>query len=438
MGKRGLFRAVVAGVVLGGLTGCEDKEAQGEIEKLRGEIAVLEQDYESERQRANEFRDQMDGARREVDNLKMEIRALQGKLEIAQREAELTQQRMAAREEVREQAPSRKEREEAGREAAEVHLGALVTITGDVSKGRGFLVKADGKTWIYCAPSILAGNSKLQVTQRAGAELEKFGTFQMAKDVPLARLEVLEEVEMALTVAEASELKSGAPLIGIGEDGTLVTGRSYGTEGPRLKADSRFLKCPLGTPVFNGESGALLGAMVEGEEEKRELWPRDDSYSYGARQAVIRLDRETEWQETSIAGFLEESKVLAEADEITRLILAFTTVRLNAGGANFDVGVGGTTTAKEVLARHKDLSAVRSLLDADEWFKERAERASDQDKNKKLRSVYGDIDRAARRDTTRLAAREFSSYHAAAAKQSLEWRREAEQQLKTILGGIQD
>lgn len=438
MGMRVLGWVVMAGVVLGGLTGCEDQEAQAELKQLREDVAVLKQDYQSERDRANEFRELMEQARQEADQLKMEVKSLEGKLEIARREAERTQERMAAREEVRERAPSRKEREEAGLAAADAHLDALVTITGDDSKGEGFLVKADGKTWIYCAPSTLAGNSKLEITRRAGTELTKFGSFQMATDTPLARLEVLDEVEATLTVAESVELKSGAPLVGIGEDGTLVSGRSYGTEGDRLKADSRFLKCPVGTPVFNGESGELLGVMGWDGELKRELWPREDRSSYGPRQAVVRLDREIAWQDSSIGGFLEEARVLAEADERTRLLLAFATVRLGPGGANFSAGVGGGQTAKDIFSRHKDLSAVRSLVEADEWFKEKGERASDQDKNKKLRSVYEAIDRAMRRDTAEFAARNFSPYHAAVAKQSLEWRQEAAPQLKEILAGSQD
>ena len=79
------------------------------------------------------------------------------------------------------------------------HLDAMVEIKGDQTSGSGFVVEADGKTWIYCAASTLSGNSKLEITQSGGGKLEGFGAFELASGTNLARLELKEPPEKKLT-----------------------------------------------------------------------------------------------------------------------------------------------------------------------------------------------------------------------------------------------
>jgi hypothetical protein len=437
-GITALCWALLAGMFALGMTGCEDKEAQAEIERLESEAADLRIAADEARKRSKELEGSVQELRREVTELKMELKGSAGKLRIAEREVERMKKREESLQAAKERAPSRKEQEAAGKAAAEKHLEALVTIKGDVSEGKGFLVKADDKTWIYLAPGLLAGNSKLEVTQAGGGELEKFGAFQLAADAALARLEVLGEVDHALTVADAGELDSGAPLLGIGEDGEFTTGRSYGTEPKILKADSRFTSNALGSPVFDGATGDLLGIMLQGEGVKRELWPRTGGQNYAGRNVASRLNREITWNDSSIGGFLDEARAIADADRMTRLLSAFLAVPPGEGGLNFDVPVGGGITAKQLFSEHKDLSAVRSLADLDDWLRGSGARASTKDKNKKFASVYGEMGRTSKRDTAVFEARKFSSYHAEDAAQSLEWRKDAEEKLAAMVKGLEE
>jgi len=441
--KRSPILSVVIVLALGvlslGFTGCEDKEAQAEVARLEDELAAMRQEITRERTRAEAANEQMQEVRKELNALKIERRTVDNRLRIAERAVEQYKKREESAKTAKEREPSRKEKLDAGKEAAGGNLGALVEIKGDVNAGKGFVVEADEKTWIYFSPTILVGNSKLEVTRGEGGKLEKFGAFELAKDAGLARLEVQDEVATKMSVGDASTLGSGAAVFGITEDGSLSEGRFYGAEGTTFKADSRLAQNPLGTPVFHGETGALIGVLLESGTVERELWPQQWRVSTVGSQEVCRLDRTIAWETSSIGGFLDESKAIEEADRLTRLVTAFATVRPSEGGLSFDGAVGGgVLTAREVLADFKDQSAVRSLMDLDVWLKEKGPRASEKDREKKIQRVYEDMVRISKGNTATLEAKKFSAYFAASAAKSLEWRKAAEEKLAAIVKGLEE
>ncbi len=429
---------LVLGVLSLGFTGCEDKEAQAEVARLEDELATVRQEITRERARVEAANEQLQEVRKELNALKIERRSVDNRLRIAERAVEQYKKREESAKTAKEREPSRQEKLDAGKEAAGGNLGALVEIKGDVNAGKGFVVEADEKTWIYFSPTILVGNSKLEVTLGGQGKLEKFGAFELAKDAGLARLEVQDEVAAKMSVGDASTLASGAAVFGITEDGSLAEGRFYGAEGTTFKADSRLAQNPLGTPVFHGETGELIGVLLESGTVERELWPQQWRGSTVGSQEVCRLDRTIAWETSSISGILEESKAIEEADRLTRLVTAFATVRPSEGGLSFDGTVGGAQTAREVLAGFKDQSAVRSLMDLDGWLKEKGARASEKDREKKVQRVYEDMVRVSKGNTATLEAKKFSTYFAAAAAKSLEWRKAAEEKLAAIVKDLEE
>lgn len=145
------------------------------------------------------------------------------------------------------------------------------------------------------------------------------------------------------------------------------------------------------------------------------------------------MDRPIKWAAVPISTFMEEAKTLASADRLTRLVFAFAATRPSSSGIDTSGSVGASTTAGEILAENKKVAAVKSLFSTDQWLKERGERASKADLNRRITGVYDDILRTSMKSTTKLSDAKFSPYHAKMAAQSLEWRKEGEKKLSDIL-----
>ena len=429
---RRFFAAMAMTAVPFVLSACgEDKEKQAEIERLTAELESLDESLSNSKRDYKRVSKQNDERRDALGEERGKVRTLESKLVAAEREL----RRFRAREErekeraaAKRKEPSRLEKRKIAKEQASEKLGTLVDIKGDRSKGSGFLVEDDGKVWVYFAARILAGNSKLEVTRSGGERLEKFGAFEVAADADLARLEVLEAPEEKLVLSEPSELVSGTPLLGVSEGGDLVEGRSYEAAPTQLKADSRIGECPVGTPVFHGESGALLGFVSDPPEADRDLWEGMNSRSR-PRRFVGRLDRKIEWQAMPIATFLSEARQIADADRLTRVVYAFAALRPSADGLDLNANMEGGQSASKIFDENGVLSAVKSLFELKGWIEEKADRSSEADVQRRIDKVFSQIAQTSGSQTRKFKGQQFSPFHQAAAKQSLEWRREAEESL---------
>lgn len=435
--KKVVFRhpliVLILGIVSLGLTSCEDRKALEEIERLEADLDGLEMDFEREKERRAEANDQLRQLRKELAEAISDKRVTESELASAKRVIERFERREEAAKVAEQRPPSRREKLAAGKGAAAAHVAALVTIEGEEASGNGFLVSAEDKVWLYFSPKVLEGSSKLEVVQTGGVKLTKFGAFELAEDVGMARMEVKDEVKGALSIPEKMTLNGSGDLIGIGADGLTVEGRFYGQEAAALKIDTRLSKCNLGAPVFDGESAQLFGVMVKGTDVKRVLWESIHVAQYAGRKQVARLDRKVPWTSLTIGTFKQEKEMIAEADAWTRLLHAFVQVRPNISGLSFDITLGSGETAGDVLGEYKTLSPVRSLFALDEWLRTKGSRASEADRSRKIATAYEEMERSSDQNTKTLMAKKFSPLNALELKQSLEWRRAAEKLLGEIV-----
>ena len=428
-----LATVLMTGLAVFGATGCEDKEAQAEIERLNQEADMLQQDFVTQKQVAADAKTKVSALQKQLTDTKLAARAMEGKLKVAERELARYKSREEQAKMAKEREPSRREKQAAAKTAASGHLAAIVTIKGDNSSGKGVVVESGEKVYVYFAPSMLLENSKFEVIQAGGGALEKFGAFEIAPDADLARIEIQGEVEAKLTVGEVGAMANGTPLLGVKDDGTLSEGRSYGLEATLIVGDSRFASSALGAPVFHGQTGDLIGVMVAGKAAVRELWPRPEGARMPGKRDVSRLDREVKWNTVDIGKFLEESKVIGDIDRLTRVVHAFAAVPPRTGGLSFSGSAGGRVSVKELLEQNKVLSPVRELYAFDEWLKKDGARASASDMKRKVDGVYGGMARVSKRHTASMASKKFSAYNAKVLAQSLEWRKEAEEKLDDLI-----
>lgn len=417
------------------LTSCQE-DLQPEIDRLNTQVSDLQDEITRQRERTRDEENEAEKLYAELREQKSELNQAQNELRALEREIAIYQKREEAALAAEEAKPDAKEALAAAKEKAEQHQQALVSIQGDKNSGSGVIVAANDKNWIYLSPATLSGNSRLEITQSNGTPLKKFGAFEIMKGGSIARLEITEAPEHVAPVAAPSELSSSSRLLSFGESQNLIEGRAYSVEPHLMSVDSKTSSLPAGTPVFSAEDGDLLGILHAEASGEATLWPSDHTSSRRQTNRCIRLDSETTWSTVSIGSFLEESKVLAEANQMTQLLSTFAILRPTASGINLDTFAGGGMTVKQVFEANKELSAVRSMMDLNNWLKDKGDRAAPQDINRRVNSVYSEIQRLSARQTKELSEREFSSYHAPASKLALEWRKEADEAIAKALSSL--
>lgn len=404
------------------LSSCQE-DLQPEVDRLESELTELRADLSREADRVREERKKNSELNKELRALEQEKKRTASEMLSLERQlADYQKQEEAIA--AAEAKPDAAEVKAAAKEAATKHAQARVTITGDRSSGFGVVVEADGKNWIYLSPAVLSGNARLEVAQSSGTSLTKFGRFEILASGSLARLEITEEPDHAIPLASKGEIPSSARLISVTPSGKVGEGRVYSIKPDILSTDSRTRSSPAGTLVFLEETGEFVAVLIPESDDERELWP-DNYRRSNPRTVALRMDQTGNWTPLAIGSFLEEARVLAQADQFTRLLAAFAVLRPAAGGVDYEASVGRRMSVKEVFSENKDLPVVRDFDALNTWLKESSKRAASQDIQKRISRVYDEIQRLAAKETKALTSQTFSPYHAAAAKQSIEWRQGA-------------
>lgn len=409
-----------------------DEELAEELETAREQIDMLRRDVEYERERAAGREEKLVEAQAETRELETELRQLQRDLRKAESELERYRRDEERERQAEEAEPSDEEKTARSRETVESYLAARVGIEGDENSGPGLVVEAGGRHWIYLVPSILSGNTELEIRAADGAKLENFGDFELAADSSIARLELKDYEGPAVALGEAPDATSRAGVLAFDESGAVVEGRSYGERDGVLRVNREVSACPPGAPVFDAETAALLGFVVAAEAGEPSLWP--DRVARGGAARDARPVPRAGWSALPIGSFLQEAKLLEKANRLTRVIEAVAALNPGSGGLDIGRRIGGDLTIKEVLSTEPALA--RGVADLDEWLTEFGDRASEADRNRRIEGVFDDAMRIADRQSEALGRTEFSPYHAAAAGKARAWREEAVAKLKRRIAGL--
>ena len=429
------FRAALGAAALFTLAGCNEDQS-AEVKSLTEELELARDDYASLEQSIERNEERLDKAQDQISELKAKLREAERNFRDADRELQRYKRIEEAALKAEAEKPDEKELRAAARKKVGDFQERVVTIAGDKGNGIGLLVKSGDKNWIYCGREVIEANTKLEIATKGSGALKRFGAFEVAARGGLARLEVLDEgVEGIEPQAGDAEIERNTALLAFDAKGELIDGRCYGEEANgTLQIDSRIAACPAGTTVFHGDTGMPLGLLVARPPETPTLWP-DPHADERRSHELVRLDAGGEWSAVPIGTFLKEARMLDAADDLSRLVHAFAATDTGPQGLTYG-GLPGFIQTEELLTQHNTNPAVRSLRDLDAWLKENAERSSVADVNKKIRSVYAQIETMHRRQSEELGSARFSPANSARAERSIEWQKEAGKDLARRLSAL--
>jgi hypothetical protein len=399
-----------------------------DVEDLRGRVQALEGDNEK-------LRDTSDKAERKVQELEAKLRDAEGQLASVRQAKEAEAQRAANK--------TPREKMEEAKKIVEERLAAAVMVDGDVVKGRGFLASADGKNWLYAPASVLSGNSKLTVKNSSGDTISEFGAFQLAADADLVRIEVTGEVEKVLEIDPKANLAAGAMLLAAtgGADGgplALSECRIAAAGQTDMELDAYGLDGNQGCPLFDAESGKVIGIIARAAAAPGDVWGASDTTPQIERPKGARLNRTIEWKDSTIAAFLGERRKIDDANRITQLLYALAALDPSPEGMNLDATAGGNKTARQVLDDNKAMAAVQELLKLQESLGAAKMRMSERDIKRRIGSVFSQVGSASRRQSEDLRKIVFTPFHKPLAEACLRWRQDAEDKLADALGALNE
>ncbi len=314
---------------------------------------------------------------------------------------------------------------------------ALVTITGDVTSGTGFVVQTEGKRYLYSPTATLIGNSRLAVTTASGEKLTKFGDLQTAEGYAVIRLELLEaDALTALQIAPESTRVSSAnkvACLGLTAGSAAITGtlgNAFGQNHEFIELDPTLLANRSGGPVIDTTTGQVLGIIINPAPVHTALW--EARAAPGAVPlSASRLNRPLAWQPLPVAAFLAEAKKIADFDRLTRVAQALGVLVPSPNGLGAEVAVADSHTAIAILTAAKELLFATEAATLHQQLATKSARVSGADLKKRVASFYASATAHLKRNDEAFQATQFSPYHRKAAADSIRWRKEAEQRLTT-------
>jgi len=429
------------------LAGCSNKKDKDEIVSLKQEVLDREATLDSLRTQNEELVRTNSGLTSKVNEADNKTSTLQSQLDQVKADLDALRNAKAA-----EAATSRTQSPAKAMEATKAQLtkqlAAVVMIEGDVTSGRGTVVQADGKTWLYTSPQVFSGNSKFSIKNAGGAAISKFGAFQLATDANLVRLEIQQEMPVKFEVDSAATIDATTPLLAVnaGAAGAAPQANechATRTAGNDFEIESYALQQSGGCPVIAAASGKVV-AIIGSVDAPPTLWPNTQPTT-GSDQNIRAacLNRTIDWKTTTLAGFLGERHKIDDLNRTTRLLYALAAVKISGeslqlegplGGGAGAAGFGGaTTTVLKVLEQNTALPMVTELIKVKADLADKKVRTSARDITRHVVSILGQAKSASTRQVLDMKSAVFAPCHRPAAELALKWRGEADQALNTTL-----
>ena len=429
------------------LAGCSNKKDKDEIVSLKQEVLDREATLDSLRTQNEELVRTNSGLTSKVNEADNKTSTLQSQLDQVKADLDALRNAKAA-----EAATSRTQSPAKAMEATKAQLtkqlAAVVMIEGDVTSGRGTVVQADGKTWLYTSPQVFSGNSKFSIKNAGGAAISKFGAFQLATDANLVRLEIQQEMPVKFEVDSAATIDATTPLLAVnaGAAGAAPQANechATRTAGNDFEIESYALQQSGGCPVIAAASGKVV-AIIGSVDAPPTLWPNTQPTT-GSDQNIRAacLNRTIDWKTTTIGGFLGERHKIEDINRTTRLLYALAAVKVNGESLQLDAPLGGAgnlgganMSVLKVFDQNTSLPMVAELMKIKADLADKKVRIAARDISRRVSSILSQAKSASTHQVQDLKSVVFSPYHRPAAELALKWRAEADQVLNATIDAI--
>jgi serine protease Do len=423
------------GLLIGSLllVGCKPSNEAAhakEVKELRDQIERQKKDLEyldKTKSRAKELTIEAESLRRQVRKLESELNTLKAD----------DAGSIARRERAEKVRASRPAPPVPVQEIAKRVMPSVVVIEGDASSGSGFILREGEKHYLYTAAHVLSGNSKLTARSSDGTQYSKFGAFELAEDYDMARLEIDGEVIEAATLGDSSALAMNRRIFAVGNSGgsgvlTVLEGEVTGVGASEFELSAEIIKGNSGGPVFDAESGGVLGLVTRAMAARDDIWSSDTRFAQ-IRRFAGRLDGTIKWNKMPIGSFLNERKQIDEIDRGTKLLFALSMLRPTTAGLRMDTKIKEGVTAMQIFNENQDQQAVKNLIEMNSTLGARGLALSERDLVKKFVSFYQQILSHGQRQTKTFNPAAFSSFHRKEAELTVKWRRDAERAVEAQL-----
>ncbi|MCU0796125.1 MAG: trypsin-like peptidase domain-containing protein, partial [Akkermansiaceae bacterium] len=249
----------------------------------------------------------------------------------------------------------------------ENHFDSIVIIDGNDGTGSGFIMKIAGRNYLYTAAHVICGNTKLTVTNSSGRRFTKFGAFEAADDCDIARIEILEDCESAITLASPNAAKVQEPVLAIGQSGgagvlTVLEGDVISLGPKEIEVSADVIQGNSGGPLFHGISGDVMGIVTHLVAPREDVWAQDTGFDE-IRRFATRLDRDFKWKQMPIGRFIGEKERLEEHVRKTRVLFALSALQPGQQGLRLPGLHGSEQDVLTILAENTDEPAVAKLIE---------------------------------------------------------------------------
>lgn len=420
------------------VSGCKNEEQTKRIKELEEESEQRVSEIESLSAELRTTGEERDKARAELDQARREASQAQSQLIDAQRQLE-TMRKAEEQQRERARAASAVKPADEAKKKIQQQLPAIWKVQGEQVETHGSVVEADGKVWLYLPARALGGGSRLTVKDGSGATVTQFGEFQVSSGGDLARLEIKQEVGARFSAGEVAALEENHRLLFAGVPAGSSAVKLEDTHAVAVSDGEiefgAYGSTTVGCPLFEAESGALLGICVPAKREAA-LWPGPQTGIPTAPRAA-RLGGKIEWKPGSIGALLAERRKIDDLNQQTRLVLAAAGLSPTSTGLNIDNPVGDAgETARQVFEANKNNPAVEGLMKLNENLTGQKVRISESDLRKQVTGFFGQIGAASRRAATELRNAKPGPAHREEAESALNWNQEAEKKLSATLSAL--
>lgn len=209
------------------------------------------------------------------------------------------------------------------------NLDAIVVITGDKSKGTGFIAEMRGQHFVVTNLHVLAGNKSISLRTANGMEMQPQAMFAAHRqDIALLKIDPAPD---ALTIQEnlTDEISVGMTVVcpgnsGGGEVVTDTKGKVRGIGPDLVEVDARFVRGNSGGPIIAVDTGNVIGVctyvVTLDLDELSERAGKADTRWFG-----YRIDSITDWEQVNWMEFYRQSeKIQAVTSRTESFITLFT------------------------------------------------------------------------------------------------------------------